>query len=101
MGIEISITEFKAKCLELFDKLSRHEIESIEVTKRGRKIGRVVPIEDPPLQTLEEALAEYREWLKTKTISSTAIDPEFDLTKPVLDVEDLSAYQGRAFPDDE
>lgn len=55
MGIEMSITEFKAKCLELIDKLSRGEIDEIDVTKRGRKVAVV----SPPKPTREEILSSY------------------------------------------
>ena len=55
MGIEMSVTEFKAKCLELIDKLSRHEIESIELTKRGKPVAVV----SPPKPTREDILRSY------------------------------------------
>jgi antitoxin (DNA-binding transcriptional repressor) of toxin-antitoxin stability system len=37
----LSVTEFKAKCLRLFENLSP---EGLTVTKRGRPIARVTPI---------------------------------------------------------
>ncbi|MET0179325.1 MAG: hypothetical protein ABW194_02435 [Novosphingobium sp.] len=101
MGIEISVTEFKAKCLELFDKLSRHEIDSIAVTKRGKTVGMVLPPKNPPALTFEQALADYHEWLKTKPISTVQLDPEWDLTSPTSSLEEFDAHHGRVFPEDE
>jgi prevent-host-death family protein len=37
--------EFKAKCLALLDRVARTR-ESLVVTKRGRAVARIVPIED-------------------------------------------------------
>ena len=100
MGIEISITEFKAKCLELIDKLSRHEIDSIEITKRGKPVA-VVNAKDPPRpRTFEEALADLRAWQETMK-GSVHIDPDFDLTQPIFDIEDFDAYHGRLMSQDD
>ena len=46
MHLRMTLTEFSAKCLGLFDKLSRQEIEFIDVTKRGRLIAIVWPPRD-------------------------------------------------------
>ncbi len=40
----ISATEFKAKCLELLDRVARDGGELV-VTKRGRPVAKVVPAE--------------------------------------------------------
>ena len=45
MKQQISVTEFKAKCLHLFDEVQRSRQE-IVVTKRGKPVARVVPTED-------------------------------------------------------
>lgn len=45
--MEIKAGEFKAKCLELMDRVqSRHE--EIIITKRGRPVAKLVPIEPEP-----------------------------------------------------
>lgn len=100
MGIEISITEFKAKCLDLIDKLSRHEIDSIEITKRGKPVAVVNAKEAPKPRTLEEALAELRAWQESMK-GSVHIDPNYDLTQPVFDIEDFDAYHGKLMSQDE
>ena len=43
--IEISASEFKAKCLQILDDVAQHRT-SIVVTKHGRPVARLVPIED-------------------------------------------------------
>ena len=42
----VSATEFKAKCLALLDEVARNQ-ESLVVTKRGKPVARVVPVEEP------------------------------------------------------
>jgi prevent-host-death family protein len=43
----ISASSFKARCLALLDEVASAG-EEIEVTKRGRPVARVVPVEQPP-----------------------------------------------------
>jgi prevent-host-death family protein len=43
----ISASQFKARCLALLDGVADSG-ESLEVTKRGRPVARVVPVEKPP-----------------------------------------------------
>jgi prevent-host-death family protein len=44
---EISVSEFKAKCLALFDEVAATG-ETIVITKRGKPIARIQPMEEPP-----------------------------------------------------
>ena len=46
---EIPAGEFKSKCLALLDRVSETRQE-IVVTKRGRAVAKVVPIEAPSLR---------------------------------------------------
>lgn len=41
--VVITATEFKAKCLELLDRVQSGEIKRLTVTKRGKSVARVVP----------------------------------------------------------
>ena len=43
----ISATEFKAKCLELMDRVAGRR-ESFVITKRGRPVARMVPMDPEP-----------------------------------------------------
>jgi len=50
--MEISITEFKSKCLRLMEEVHRTG-EELEITKHGRKLARVVPyVESKPWKQL-------------------------------------------------
>ena len=77
MGTAIlTATEFKATCLQLFDRLAARELERVEVTKRGK----VVAVLTPP-----EAKAD---WLKSfqAAMGGTVTIPEgADLTEPAFD----------------
>jgi prevent-host-death family protein len=43
--MEITATQFKARCLALLDEVADSGAELV-VTKRGRAVARVVPVED-------------------------------------------------------
>lgn len=75
MGITVSASDFKAKCLEYFDRLARHEVDSISVTKRGKTVAVV----HPPQLTYEEALAVHGS-MRGRFIQ---LDPTCDLVGPI------------------
>ena len=72
----VSVTEFKAKCLEFFDRLSGRDLDRIEVTKRGR----VVAVVRPPEATAD-SIGRLHGWQKGSVVMPT----DFDWTAPVLD----------------
>ena len=77
-------TEFKAKCLDILDRLAAHKLTRVAVTKRGR----VVAILTPP--EVSEEVARGLHGFMEGTVKA----PEgFDYTAPVLD-EPLSADRG-------
>jgi prevent-host-death family protein len=80
----ISASEFKAKCLELLDKVSHGELSRLVVTKRGKPVAVVVA---PPAAS--DDVRRLYGWQR----GSVIIPPDFDLTAPVLD-EPLDAEQG-------
>jgi prevent-host-death family protein len=43
----VAAGEFKAKCLKLLDEVQRQRIQ-IVITKRGKPIAKLVPLEDRP-----------------------------------------------------
>jgi len=80
----LSVTEFKAKCLNILDQISRRELEKVVITKRGVAVGVLVP---PPAQAAEvEQLPGYLQ-------GSVIIPSEIDLTAPIAD-EPFAADQG-------
>jgi len=80
----LSVTDFKARCLELFDRLTRGSLDCIEVTRRGK----VVAIVKPPAPDAEQA----RETLGCLA-GMAVVAPDVDLTKPILD-EPIEAARG-------
>jgi antitoxin (DNA-binding transcriptional repressor) of toxin-antitoxin stability system len=80
----LSATEFKAKCLDILDRIGRRELEEVVITKRGVAVGVLVP---PPAQAAEvEQLPGYLR-------GSVVIPPEIDLTAPIAD-EPFAADHG-------
>lgn len=49
--MEIPATEFKAKCLKLMDRVSKTH-ESIVITKRGKPVAKLTPVEEEPQREL-------------------------------------------------
>ncbi len=78
----ITASEFKAKCLNIFDRLAGHELERVIITKRGRTVGILLP---PRAVAAQDLFGSMR--------GSVTIPEGFDLTAPVLD-EPLDADEG-------
>jgi prevent-host-death family protein len=45
--VELPAGQFKARCLKLMDEVRERRVEVV-ITKRGRPVARLVPIEPPP-----------------------------------------------------
>jgi prevent-host-death family protein len=80
----ISASEFKAKCLDILDRLGTSELERVVITKRGK----VVAVLTPP-ESQEDAVRQLHGFMR----GSVVIPQGFDLTEPVLD-EAFGAEQG-------
>lgn len=52
----VAATEFKARCLELMDRVQARG-ETFVITKRGKPVARLVPLERAPDETLFGSLA--------------------------------------------
>lgn len=52
----ISVTEFKAKCLGLFDQIDQ-EGGTVTITKRGRPLAMVAPVKKTPRKSSANILA--------------------------------------------
>jgi prevent-host-death family protein len=48
---KVPATEFKAKCLELMDRVAEHR-ETYVITKHGKPVAKLVPVEPRPRETL-------------------------------------------------
>ncbi|HEX5236852.1 MAG TPA: hypothetical protein VFW39_00085 [Sphingomicrobium sp.] len=80
----LSVTDFKAHCLELFDRLTKGTLDCIEVTRRGKVVAIVKP---PP--AMEEKANSVHGCMKGMAL----IAPGVDLTEP-LAKESLDAAEG-------
>ncbi len=72
----ISVTEFKAKCLRIFDQLAAHELDEVQITRRGKVVGVLKP---PAADRVE-----WDEWVLSMR-GSVIMPPDFDPTAPVCD----------------
>ena len=72
----LTATEFKAKCLDVFDRLARRELERVTITKRGRTVAVVTP---PAVDA-----AEAKVWLDSMR-GSVTLPEGVDLTDPILE----------------
>lgn len=80
----ITASEFKAKCLDLFDQLAAHKLTRLCITKRGRIVAIVTPPDDG------EGLGDLHGFMRGSVVAPDG----FDFTAPALD-EPLIADQGR------
>ena len=72
-GLEINVTDFKAKCLALFKELEARRYDKVVVTRRGKAIAELTP-------AVSEVPDPYG-CLAGRAI----IPPDLDLTSPLLE----------------
>jgi prevent-host-death family protein len=72
----ITATEFKAKCLNILDRLASHELKRVTITKRGQPVAVLTP---PERQA--DAVRDIYGFMR----GSVIIADDVDLTEPVLD----------------
>ena len=71
---EVPAGEFKAHCLRLLDQVAHEGVELV-VTKRGRPIARVVPLQPPPdLTGSVRVLVDDDTWFSTSDLVDTPSD---------------------------
>ena len=71
-----SASEFKAKCLSILDRLAKHELERVLITKRGSTVAVLMPPE-PAVEAARNIFGFMR--------GSMTIADDVDLTAPVID----------------
>ena len=69
----INASEFKARCLEILDRLADHTLERVTITKRGRIVG----VLSPPESTAD-AVRRLHGFMR----GSVTVPPDMDLTEP-------------------
>jgi antitoxin (DNA-binding transcriptional repressor) of toxin-antitoxin stability system len=72
----INASEFKAKCLAILDRIARHELECVIITKQGQTVAVLTPPE-PQAGAVRDIHGFMR--------GSVTIADDVDLTAPVLD----------------
>ena len=73
----VSATEFKAKCLEILDRVGSRDLERVAITKRGKVVAVLVPPE-PRAEMVKQIYGFLRD--------SVVIPADVDLTAPICDV---------------
>ncbi len=66
--MEISASEFKAKCLKLMDEVARTH-EPVVITRRGKPVAKMVPVEQ------EEAPLLFGYMVGTATVHGDIVAP--------------------------
>ncbi|MCZ8087829.1 MAG: type II toxin-antitoxin system Phd/YefM family antitoxin [Brevundimonas sp.] len=77
--VVITATEFKAKCLELLDRVKSGAIKSVRITKRGEAVG----VLTGPTPAADEAWSPDSMWGSMR--GSLVISPEINLDKPIYE----------------
>lgn len=80
----ISATEFKAKCLDILDRVRTHQVDRVVITKRGYAVAVLTAPADEATQ-----VRQLYGFLR----GSVLIPPGADLTAPLLD-EPFAAERG-------
>lgn len=81
----LTVSQFKAKCLDIFNRLATHRLDKVTVTRRGKPVAIV---HAPPVD--QDAVRSLHGFMK----GSVDLPPDFDLTTPVFDGE-IEAESGR------
>jgi antitoxin (DNA-binding transcriptional repressor) of toxin-antitoxin stability system len=83
--LEISVSAFKAKCLQIFKDLEAHRLEKVVITRRGKPVAH--------LATSAERIPSPYGCLAGRAI----IPPDLDLTEPIFEGV-MEAETGDSFP---
>jgi hypothetical protein len=70
----IGASDFKAGCLEIFDRLADRTLDRVTITKRGRVVGVLLPPDSEA-----DAVRQLHGFMR----GTVLVSPEIDLTEPV------------------
>ena len=73
----IGVTEFKPRSLELIEEVASGKVQRVVLTKRGKPVAAIVPLEGPGFELLHGCLKHMMEPV-----------PGVDLTEPTGEVWD-------------
>ena len=82
--LTLSVSEFKAKCLDIMKRLDERKLSRVTVTRRGIPVA-VVAAAKGPVNWLEELQARMK--------GSVTIPPGVDIVGPIFDGE-MDAEKG-------
>ena len=73
---EIAAGEFKAHCLRLLDQVADERVELV-ITKRGRPVAKLVPLEEPPslVGSVTVLVDRDDDWFSTSDLVDLPGDP--------------------------
>ena len=77
--------DFKTKCLAILDRVARHDVDQVTITKRGRAVALLTA---PP--STADAVGTLHGFMR----GSVSVPKSVDLLAPVLD-EALTAQTGK------
>lgn len=90
--LTLNVTEFKAKCLGVLDRLSRGELSRVTVTRRGRPVAIAHPPPTPAaVPTLETF--DWEAWRAELRAIDLGLPADFDWTQPILDEAVLDEWE--------
>ncbi len=93
--MEITATEFKAKCLKLMDEVAKTH-EPVIVTKRGKPVAKLVPVEPE-----EERKSWFGYMAGTIEITGDIMAPIEDEDWEACLGEEAHFYEGMGEPDND
>ena len=77
---EISVSEFKAKCLSLLEQVEKTKAP-IRLTKRGKPIAEIVPVFPE---------AKKRDWIGSLSHRTKIVG---DIVSPIIDIDEIEAFK--------
>lgn len=80
--LTLSVSEFKAKCLSLFDDLADHKVAKVVVTRHGKPVAEL----SPPATALPPLHGAH--------IGSVIVRPDVDLTRPTFEEDEFDLEAG-------
>lgn len=69
----VPATEFKAKCLELMDRVAEGR-DTYVITKRGKPVAKLVPADPPETDSIFGCMADQTEFVSTLDLPANSDD---------------------------
>lgn len=89
--LTVNVTEFKAKCLSLIDRVDRGELSRVTITRRGKVVGSLQPSQTPTAPTVETF--DWEAWRADLARHPLGVPEDFDWIQPILDADSLEEWE--------